>query len=156
MMGLFKSTPGAASQTGERRVGGRRMLEEASTLRGPDRQPVDVTVSDLSQSGFNVRSDRELPLGAVVHLGLPGRGSLAARVVRRAGDHYGCEFLQYLADEQVAAAFEQSNVTTLFLGSSEWETAEPVLRRWPRPVRAAVALVGALLAWGAILWLIQG
>jgi hypothetical protein len=154
MKAIQKSASVAAAITGERRLTERRMVDEASTLRGPDQHPLDVMVSDLSRSGFKVLSDRELPLGAIVHLGLPGTGRLAARVVRRSGDRYGCEFVEYLSHDQVADAFGQSTVAPLFIASSQWQAVEDEVTRWPRAVRTAIAVGGALLAWWAIFRLI--
>lgn len=139
---------------GDRRAGDRRPVAEASTLRGPDDAPIDVTVGDLSISGFNIQCARPLPIGAVVQLGLPGSGRFAAQVVRHEDGKYGCEFLEYLSDAQVGDAFATANVAQLFVAPSEWEWAEPKLDKWPRAVRASVAIGGAAAIWAIFLWLL--
>ncbi|TGX53504.1 PilZ domain-containing protein [Sphingomonas gei] len=141
---------------GDRRAGDRRSVAEASTLRGPDDAPIDVIVGDLSASGFNIQCPKPLPIGAMVQLGLPGSGRFAARVVRSDGDTYGCEFTEYLSDVHVSDAFPTTNVAQLFVAPSEWEWAEPKLGKWPRPVRASVAIGGTLALWAAILWALLG
>ena len=71
----------------------RHTVERDATLRDSDWSPIDVTVEDLSESGFGVVASTELGIGAEIGLGLSGIGMREARVVRRAGDLYGCEFL---------------------------------------------------------------
>ena len=135
----------------DRRAGDRRSVAGKSTLRGPGNEPIDVTVGDLSVSGFNIESVIPLPIGATVQLGLPGSGRFEARVVRREGDRYGCEFVDYLSDADVDAAFSSGNVAQLFVPSPDWQGTEPEVEKWPRAVRASVAVGGALAIWGAIL-----
>ncbi|WP_404338498.1 PilZ domain-containing protein [Sphingomonas sp. MMS12-HWE2-04] len=140
--------------SGDRRAGDRRPVAEPSTLRGPDDAPIDVTVGDLSVSGFNVVSETPLPMGAVVQLGLPGSGRFAARVVRQEGDRYGCEFFEYLSDAAVSGAFENANVAQLFIAASDWHGAEPEIQKWPAAARVSIAVGGALAFWGGVLWLL--
>lgn len=137
---------------GDRRAGDRRPVAEPSTLRGPDDAPIDVIVGDLSVSGFNIQSPALLPIGAVVQIGLPGSGRFAARVVRQDGDKYGCEFVEYLSSAKVSEAFAASNVAQLFVAPSEWNWAEPELRKWPRALRVSLAIGGAVALWTLILW----
>lgn len=139
--------------SGDRRAGDRRPVAEPSTLRGPDDTPIDVIVGDLSFSGFNIQSPLPLPIGAVVQIGLPGSGRFAARVVRQDGDTYGCEFVDYLSDAKVSEAFAATNVAQLFVAPSEWNWAEPEVRKWPRAVRMSFALGATLAVWAAIAWL---
>lgn len=146
-----------APQVGDdRRSGDRRPVAEASTLRGPNDEPLDVTVGDLSVSGFNIACATPLPMGAVVQLGLPGSGRFTARVVRCEGDQYGCEFFEYLSHADVTAAFESTNVAQLFVAPDDWHGAEPKIDKWPVAVRASVAIGSALALWGAILWALLG
>ena len=139
---------------GDRRAGDRRTVAEASTLRGPDDQAIDVTVGDLSVSGFNIESTVPLPVGALVQLGLPGSGRFAARVVRREGDKYGCEFVDYLSDAQISQAFAADNVAQLFVAAADWQWAEPRIEKWPLAVRGMVAIGGAIALWAAIAWVL--
>jgi hypothetical protein len=141
---------------GDRRSGDRRPVAEASTLRGPDDAPIDVIVGDLSASGFNIQCPKPLPIGAMVQLGLPGSGRFAARVVRSDGDKYGCEFVEYVSDANVSEAFPTTNVAQLFVAPSEWHWAEPELDKWPRGVRATVAVGGTVAIWAVILWTLLG
>jgi hypothetical protein len=129
-------------------------MEQVSTLRGPDDRPIDVTVGDLSVSGCNVRSSTVLPVGAVVQLGLPGTGRFAARVVRRDGDQYGCEFFEYLSDAAVLQSFGTDNVAQLFVAAPDWHGAAPVVDKWPRAIRVSLAVAGSLVLWAAILWIV--
>lgn len=149
---LKRNPTGLVEIGGDRRAGARRRVQAASTLRGPDNQAIDVTVSELSPSGFRVRLQRPLEIGSVVQLGLPGEGRFAARIVRRDGDSYGCEFFDYLDPQRVGDAFSQDTVTQMFVTPEDWHVPEPEVRKWARPVRGWILLGGASAAWAAILW----
>lgn len=139
-----------------RRLGERRATRDASTLRNPGNEPIDVTVLNLSVSGFAVECARALPIGARVSLGLPGNGTHPAWVVRREGATYGCEFFEPIPGALVSSAFAESTVATMPLRLEDMVgdiDAEPAVAKWPRPVRGWVLVGGAVAAWSAIAWL---
>jgi hypothetical protein len=138
----------------ERRQSARLPVEGESTLR-TERAPLDVIVSDLSESGCAIEAPVELPVGAEISIGLVGFGAFEARVVRRSGKSHGCEFLRPIAPHIVRNAFTSSNVVAgpVAHGAPQIDTdfPEPVVEKWHPAVRLAV-LAGATIA----LWSIIG
>jgi hypothetical protein len=128
----------------------RHTVERDATLRDSDWAPIDVTVEDLSESGFGVVATTELAIGAEIGLGLSGIGMREARVVRRAGDLYGCEFLVPLNAQELRAALATPPMTPIPLPFDRTEigAAEEHIERLPLGMRAVAIVAGAVLAWG--------
>ncbi|MET0310107.1 MAG: PilZ domain-containing protein [Sphingomonas sp.] len=81
-------------------------VDSATTLRGMDGKPFDVTVENFSRTGFLFVADVDLPVGTLVSVGLSGAGVREAKVVRRDGERHGCEFLMPLPQRELAHAFK--------------------------------------------------
>jgi hypothetical protein len=87
------------------------------TLRDPEWNPYDVVVEDLSSSGFRMPARADLEVGAYVSLGLPGVGICPARVVRQAGDRYGCAFLVPLNSAELGSAITGTVMRPVSIGA---------------------------------------
>jgi hypothetical protein len=123
----------------------RRAIRLAATMRGQDDGAVDVTILDVSTTGFLA----ELPDGLSLETGTRACVAVApigrhgAIVVRREGRRHGFAFLQSLPPATVAALDpDASNVEPLFAVSA----APPA-----RSPRASLVLAGVA---GAGLWIV--
>lgn len=65
-------------------------------LREPGRTPFNVTLSDLSATGFRMVTFARLQVGAKIWINLPGLAPLEAIVRRCSERDYGCEFMHPL------------------------------------------------------------
>lgn len=144
----------ASSDAGsdERRAGSDRVaVQRPSTVRAEDFRPRDVVVEDLSSTGFRFVSATPVTIGTLLHVGLGGSGMSQARVVRADADHYGCEFVRPLSEDQLARAFTDSSVLA---GAFPALHVAPVMPyrddRWPGAVRVAAGLGAATVTWVAL------
>jgi hypothetical protein len=71
----------------------RVMLQEATNLRSNDQSVVEVTVCDISTSGFMAQCMRPVLIGSYVSLDLPGIGPVHAQVRWQVGGRMGGKFL---------------------------------------------------------------
>ncbi len=69
------------------------MLQQATNLRSTDQRVVEVTVCDLSTSGFMAECLRPVLIGSYVSLDLPGIGPVHAQVRWQVGGRMGGKFL---------------------------------------------------------------
>jgi hypothetical protein len=133
----------------------RTAVHSPSTLRDERQVPITVQVVDLSPGGCRIRSDAALDVGARIDIGLPGYGSVAARLMWRRDHDYGCEFLGPLPAGALQQAFS-GDVIVAFPASvgrvTELDAPEEI-QRWPRSVRLGVLLGGSGLLWAAIILL---
>lgn len=135
-------------------------VDRVGTLRDTERTPVDIMVDNLSTTGCMFLLDRELPLGALVSIGIPGVGVRYARISRVEHPQYGCAFLSPVSDADIAAAlsvdtviagaFPQMPVPAMPMAASplrriaEEPSFEPKL-----PLRTRVAMMVGI---SAVLW----
>lgn len=135
------------------RWGERHQVERDATLRDPDWSPIDVTVEDLSESGFRVTAPTDLAVGAEIGLGLSGIGLRQARVVRRAENLYGCEFLIPLTTAELKAALAGPPTTPVALpiDSPILGEEEEHPERLPLMMRVVAISVSAAAAWAALI-----
>ncbi|MDB5714298.1 MAG: type pilus assembly PilZ [Sphingomonadales bacterium] len=148
----------------DRRQGPRIAVESCSTLRA-DTRPVDVLMTDLSETGFAIESVLPLEIGAEVSIGLPGYGAFEAWVVRKDGDTVGCAFSQPLDAHIVRSAFAGTNVmhTVAVKTLPAIDTVMPLAElepvKWPRIYRALLMLGSSALLWAliisAVLWAVR-
>jgi hypothetical protein len=139
----------------------RHTVERDATLRDSDWSPIDVTVEDLSESGFSVVAATDLAIGAEIGLGLSGIGMREARVVRRAAGLYGCEFLVPLTTQELRAALATPPMTPTPLPFDRAEIGAPEEHpeRLPLGMRAVAIAAGAILAWAIVIalgWVLVG
>jgi hypothetical protein len=71
-----------------------------------DGKPFGVVDENFSRTGFLFAGDVDLPVGTLVSVGLSGAGVREAKVVRRDGQRYGCEFLMPLPRRELNRAFK--------------------------------------------------
>jgi len=92
------------------RTAERQQTDLRATARGSDGQPGDVTVFDLSLSGFRISAVAGLFIGSTLTLGLSGVGVRRALVIREAGEALGCAFEQALTYEELHGALAGDTV----------------------------------------------
>jgi len=125
-----------------------------ATLRDPDRMPLDVVVEDLSSTGFRVLTSADLAPNAEIGLGLAGIGMQRARVIWRAGNSYGCEFLTPLKGDDLRAALSAPSSEPVALrpaddrGAGIAASATPGARQGLSPrARLFAIIASAIAAW---------
>lgn len=69
-----------------------------------------AVIHNLSEAGLLIETSVELGVGEVIEVELPQAGSAAARVIRRSGTLYGCEFTAPVAKAAVSAALLRSPI----------------------------------------------
>lgn len=145
----------AAKLYADDRVAIRRAVSLDATLRDVEQRPVDVEIEDLSGTGFRMSSTAELAIGAIVGVGLAGVGRRDARVVRRTGALYGCEFLVPIGNADIDRALKAETVIVApdFGPFAPVPMAVPVYDDQKLPVRMRVAIIaGTTVAlWGVII-----
>jgi len=143
------------------RTAERQPTDLRATARGDDGRPDDVTVFDVSLSGFRISAVPGLAVGSALTLGLSGLGVRRAVVIREAGDALGCAFEQPLTYEELRDALTGDTVVQVNftpVADAPVATDEGEARPWsilPIVLVAAAAwsLVGLFLlavAFGAI------
>jgi len=95
-----------------------------ATLRDAQRQPIDIFIENLSADGFGMSTTTSFSRGESVSLQLAGIDPREARIVRRLGLSYGCEFLVPLDMCELAAALDAGTVLNGRF-STNTETARP-------------------------------
>lgn len=88
----------------DRRNGERRRLQLQVDGATGDGAPLNVTILDLSQSGFLLRTTAELAVDEVLEVELPLAGAQAARVVWASNELFGCRFDAPISKAAVSAA----------------------------------------------------
>jgi len=68
-------------------------LQEVTSLRSTDQRLLEVTVCDLSTSGFMAECLRPVLIGSYVSLDLPGIGPVNAQIRWQVGGRMGGKFL---------------------------------------------------------------
>jgi hypothetical protein len=136
----------------------RRQVSLDATLRDEERQPIDVSIEDLSRTGFLMSSASVLPLASIIGIGIAGIAKRDARIVRRAPSGYGCEFLVPITDADIAAAqIAETVVQGAFdsIGSvpvqREEGDAAPNRHELPIPVKLLLILLATAALWTAII-----
>lgn len=141
----------------DERAADRQTVNLDGTLRQEDDcRPVDVTIDDLSATGFRMTCAERLPVNAMVSVGIAGLGRHSARVVRSSGEQYGCRFLVPLdvqgrvvapADTIVAADFRRAD------GGMAAVPADPPLDALElrlRRFRGPIIVAGFVIPWLAL------
>ncbi|MBW4331207.1 PilZ domain-containing protein [Stakelama sp. CBK3Z-3] len=125
-------------------------LDTEATLRDDAGYPVELTLIDLSQSGFLIRTAVELDIGEQFSIGIPGVAAHRAVVRRRDGDEYGCEFFQPLTEQEVSQAGLDTVIAWPGTDTADFAAHPPVTQRYPRRVRALIYGAGLVLSWAAV------
>lgn len=77
------------------------------SLEVPASLPADASsalVRNLSERGLLIETAADLAIGETIHVDLPEAGACAARIVRRDGSFFGCEFMEAVPKAAVSAA----------------------------------------------------
>jgi len=85
----------------EPRTADRSPVMLSAMVRLPVGEPVEVTIKDLSVTGFRANIPLELNEGSLLRVGLPIGKMPHARVVWLEEELVGCEFIAPLAEEEV-------------------------------------------------------
>lgn len=74
----------------------RNAVAITAELRMPVGQKFQVSILDLSQTGFRLETGNYIAVGSRAYLAIPELSSLPARIAWNDGSYYGCEFLHPL------------------------------------------------------------
>ena len=96
----------------------RHTVKIDGTLRDQRNRPSDVTVEDLSLTGFRVPSHALITVGQIIFLGLSGIGARSAIVVRIDSECViGCEFEAPLTADELAVVLTEAQSTVISLNT---------------------------------------
>ncbi|WP_443026102.1 PilZ domain-containing protein [Sphingomonas sp. PB2P19] len=132
-----------------RRKGARDVVARPSTVRAGDALPRDVTVQDLSATGFSFTTSTFIPVGTPIQIGLAGAGRASAQIAWRSGTCYGCRFHPVLTSGQITAAFSQSaddSITWLAPAFTHQDLKE-TNEGFSPAIRLAIVLGAGLVGW---------
>ena len=145
MMAATLSNAGRATQ--------RIPTARPATLRDAQRQPIDIFIENLSADGFGMSTTTNFSRGERVSLQLAGIEPREARVVRRLGLSYGCEFSAPLDMRELAAALDSGTVLN---GRFSAESGTLLTDRHEAQVsrlgRIAILLCVNVFLWTAIVY----
>jgi hypothetical protein len=128
----------------------RQSVNLDGTLRDPYGDAFDVTIENLSATGFRIPAVATLSVDDLVSLGLPGVGMRQARVVRSGNAHYGCEFLAPLSPIEFQAAVVAITVEPVIFPTepqSDVASETDYADRLTPPTKIAIVVAIGLLAW---------
>ena len=89
-------------------------VEIGAVIREPGLSSVDVTILDLSITGFRMRCLTRLTGEKPVFLKLPSFSALESKICWHDGDYFGCEFVQSLHPavyEHIIAKYPSLQIT---------------------------------------------
>lgn len=96
MLTADPSTRPHAALLGDNRLALRRAVKLRARLRDRNATRFDISVVDLSPTGFRAETVRTLRPGTLVWITLPGFAGLEAEVAWQVREHVGCAFRQPL------------------------------------------------------------
>lgn len=129
-------------------------VEIDATVRRAAR-PYDVSIEDLSSSGFRMSGGPAMEIGTTVSIGFAGIGVHEARLMRVDGRHYGCEFVQPLSAADLNTAIHATPVTPHVLPTSLdalqlANAPEPYVEPYSPRVKLAMLVAAPIVLWGLI------
>lgn len=163
----------AAQMTSDDRGFARFTVDLNATLRDRITRPHDVTIEDLSLTGFRLGGAPDLAVGAPISIGFAGIGMHQARVMRRDADIYGCEFVTPITQDMLnmalntpieapiafpvsaeASRSEGGPVAAPIAGSLHLDNApEPYVEPYAPRTKLTIAAIAAVAAWAAAIGL---
>ncbi len=170
---LGNDMPIAAQMTSDDRGFARFTVDLNATLRDKITRPHDVTIEDLSLTGFRLSGAPDLPVGAPISIGFAGIGTHQARIMRRDADIYGCEFITPITQDMLHMALHTpieapiafppaigalrsdgmrataSIAEPLQLG----DAPEPYVEPYAPRTKLTIAAIAAVAAWAAAIGL---
>jgi hypothetical protein len=136
----------------------RREVQIDGTIR-PSDAPIDITITDLSETGFGAVLD-DLPLehGAYVAIGTQSLGVRNARVIWSEGARHGFEFVVPLRPADVIEAKDADNVVAIGAPSHaaifEPPFPDPEVAKWPGWIRVTLILALGAAGWAALMMIL--
>jgi hypothetical protein len=122
-----------------------------ATLRDRVTRPHDVTIGDLSLTGFRLSGGPKLAIGAQASIGFAGIGVQQALVMRQDGGDYGCEFVTPITREMLTAALTAGPIAPIAFPTSGMalpeQLPEPYVEAYSPRAKLAVATVAAVAGW---------
>ena len=154
-------------QSAEERGCERFRLRLNSPGQSPSSGASDVTIHELSASGFLIETDAPLDLGAPIAFELPVAGVVAGEIVWSSGQYFGGQFASPLSRDVLNAALSASRVIwPSFSPTSAAHRASPtrsvVIEQdeelLPLAMRVRVIVGSSALLWAVIAttaWLVS-
>jgi hypothetical protein len=96
MSTAYRDSRASRSSAGDSRATLRKPVKLAARMRGAGSLRFDITVVDLSLTGFRAETYSILRPGTLVWITLPGFSALEAEVAWQRGEAIGCRFRQSL------------------------------------------------------------
>jgi hypothetical protein len=127
-----------------------------ATLRDAQRQPIDIFIENLSADGFGMSTTTSLARGERVSLQLAGIEPREARVVRRLGLSYGCEFVNPLDSRELSIALDAGTVLNArFAADDAKSPSHDGETRVSRLGRIGILLCVNVILWTAIVFCLR-
>lgn len=134
----------------------RHKVERWSTLRDEDGAPQDVTIDDLSLTGFRMSGVKDLAKGDPIRVGLAGVGAREATVIWVDDGIAGCNFSAPITPHQFEKTVFANTVVEADFGPYAPPAHEIAESRGPGhaiSVRRMLAIIvaAAFMAWGCVI-----
>ena len=144
----------AAKLYRDERTADRQAVSLDATLRKPDQRPVDILIEDLSATGFRMTTKEAISLDDAISIGISGIGRRDARIVRRSGSSYGCEFVVSVDRAEIERAQTVETIVRADFGTMPVVTAEDppldAVEHRIRRIRGPILAVATAAPWVAI------
>lgn len=99
---------------------------------GPDGEPANVTVHNLSSAGLLIETDLKLCAGDRLAIGIPNLGPVGAEIVWVSERLYGCAFEQALGEAALSeVAFSSANLSGATFPAPQSPNRSPLGRSLP-------------------------
>ena len=137
------------------RAAERRSAGFDSTLRDAQNLPIDISIVDLSRSGFSMQTVPGCEIGDSISIGIPGVGTRTAWIVRDDFGLMGCSFGTFLTENELARALAREiSSLVAFPGAaclaSDLNSFEPDITPYSRRTRVVLLIGIGLLSWAAV------
>lgn len=134
----------------------RHKVERWSTLRDENGTPQDVTIDDLSLTGFRMSEVKDLTKGDLIKVGLAGVGAREAIVIWVGDGIAGCNFSSPITPLQFEKTVSANTVVEADFGPYSPSAHEIAESRGPShaiSVRRMLAIIvaAAVMAWGCVI-----
>lgn len=126
----------------------RQVLGTDATLRDTGRSPYDVRIGEISSTGCHIATLLELPIGALVTIGIPEIGIHEARLVRETDGGYGCAFTRALTSNELGAAMAAQQGERIAVANFPRHHLQPETPRLTPPGLIGAVIIGAVaISW---------
>jgi PilZ domain len=136
----------AGMSTLDGRLAARRTLHLRVRSSGPSER-ANAQVHNLSENGLLVETSGQLKVGETLYVDLPEAGLTPAVVIWNRGNHFGCEFVQWIPSSAVSAAILRSSPERLigeepWIGESAHRESQPFT---PERERRGIGVIAAVV-----------